>query len=59
MFAVIDVETTGHRPAQDRVVEIAVVRFDDEHHAVDEWTTLLDPGCRVRRTALTASSAGT
>ena len=48
MFAVIDVETTGLRPARDRVVEVAVVRLDDAHNVVEEWTTLVDPGCQVR-----------
>ena len=48
MFAVIDVETTGLRPARDRVVEVAVVRLDEARNFVDEWTTLIDPGRQVR-----------
>lgn len=51
MFAVIDVETTGLRPGgPDRIVEVAVVRLDDDRNVVDEWTTLVDPGRAVRGT---------
>lgn len=48
MFAVVDVETTGLRPARDRVVEVAVVRLDEGRNVVRQWTTLVDPGGPVR-----------
>ena len=43
-FAVIDVETTGLRPRNDRVIEIAVIRCDRSGEPTSEWSTLVDPG---------------
>lgn len=43
-FAVIDVETSGLDAKTDRVVEIALLRADGRGNAVDEWTTLVNPG---------------
>jgi DNA polymerase-3 subunit epsilon len=42
-WAVVDVETTGLRPARDRIIEIAVVRLGEDAMPIDEWTTLVDP----------------
>ncbi|MCW5908047.1 MAG: 3'-5' exoribonuclease [Chitinophagales bacterium] len=42
MYAVIDVETTGGSPANDRVIEIAVVVFDG-NRITDTFSTLLNP----------------
>ena len=43
-FAVVDVETTGFfARANDRIVEIAVVRVDARGHVLDEFVTLVDP----------------
>ena len=38
-FAIVDVETTGLSPRQNRIVELAVVRVDSEGNVVDEWST--------------------
>jgi DNA polymerase III epsilon subunit family exonuclease len=46
-YAIVDVETTGLSPVDDRVVEIAVVRVAGDGTIVDEYATLLDPGCDV------------
>ena len=43
MYAIIDLETTGGQPTQDRITEIAVYIHDGEK-IVDEYTTLLNPG---------------
>ena len=43
-FAGIDVETTGLRPRNDRVIELAVVRCDPSGSPISEWSTLVDPG---------------
>ena len=45
-FAFIDVETTGARPLEDRVTEIAIIRF----HANGEqtrWQSLINPGIPI------------
>src|SRR3954447_9618292 len=42
-FAVIDVETTGLSPEQNRILEIAVVTTDPRGRVLDEWATRLNP----------------
>jgi DNA polymerase-3 subunit epsilon len=42
-FVVIDLETTGLSPHEDRIVEIAMGRVENGV-VVDEWATLIDPG---------------
>ncbi|MBP1078990.1 DNA polymerase-3 subunit epsilon [Microbacterium terrae] len=42
-FAIVDVETTGLSPRQNRIVELAVVRVDSEGNFVDEWSTRFNP----------------
>jgi DNA polymerase III epsilon subunit family exonuclease len=43
-FAVVDVETTGLDPGEDRIIEVAVVTTDARGRVTDEWSTLVDPG---------------
>ena len=43
LYAIVDLETTGGQPAQDRITEIAVYIHDGEK-IIDEYTTLLNPG---------------
>ncbi|AIZ63915.1 DNA polymerase III subunit epsilon [Hymenobacter sp. DG25B] len=43
MYAIIDLETTGGQPAQDRITEIAIFIHDGEK-VVDQFDTLLNPG---------------
>jgi len=45
-LAIVDVETTGARPAWDRVTEIAVVEVRGGEVA-SEWSTLVNPGIRI------------
>ena len=49
-FAVVDGETTGLEPGEDRVVEVAVVRTDAAGAVTHEWATAVDPGGPVRLT---------
>lgn len=44
IFAVVDVETTGLDPIEDRVVELAVVGASLAHGVAGIWTTLVNPG---------------
>lgn len=44
-WALVDVETTGLRPDQDRVLSLAVVTMDPDGRRTGEYSTLLDPGC--------------
>ncbi|HBP18784.1 MAG TPA: hypothetical protein DEA08_13495 [Planctomycetes bacterium] len=47
LFAVVDLETTGWSAAQDRIVEVAIVRFSgDGSSFYDEWSTLVNPSRR-------------
>ncbi|MCR5886184.1 GIY-YIG nuclease family protein [Hymenobacter sp. J193] len=43
LYAIIDLETTGGQPAQDRITEIAIFIHDGEK-VVDQYDTLLNPG---------------
>jgi len=42
-FAVVDLETTGFSPFQERIVEVAVVVLDASGHELDAFCTLVDP----------------
>ena len=42
MYAVIDVETTGGSPANDRIIEIAVIVYDGQR-ITDSYNTLVNP----------------
>ena len=46
MYAIIDLETTGGQPTQDRITEIAIFVHDGEK-VVDHYTTLLNPGRQI------------
>lgn len=43
VFAVIDTETTGLNKRYDRIIELAVARFDKSFRLVDQWHTLINP----------------
>ncbi|HEY1531705.1 MAG TPA: exonuclease domain-containing protein [Galbitalea sp.] len=42
-YAVLDFETTGLFPAQDRVIELAVVHVDESGEITGQWDTLVNP----------------
>ena len=42
MYAIIDVETTGGSPSQDRVIEVAIFVFDGEK-ITDSYSSLPPP----------------
>lgn len=44
-FAVIDLETTGFSPLQERIVEVAVVLLDADGVEQGDFCTLVDPQC--------------
>ena len=45
-LAIVDVETTGTRPALDRVTEIAVLEVDG-FEVTSRWSTLVNPGAAI------------
>src|ERR671935_1089929 len=45
-LAIVDLETTGTRPAADRVTEIGVLEVE-RFEVVSEWSTLVNPGVAV------------
>jgi len=46
VYAVIDVETTGGQPAQDRITEIAIVKVQ-AGKVISEFSSLVNPGRRI------------
>ena len=46
MYAIIDLETTGGQPTQDRITEIAIFIHDGDK-IVDQYSTLLNPGRQI------------
>ncbi|MEU8794563.1 DEDDh family exonuclease [Streptomyces sp. NPDC048643] len=44
-WAIVDVETSGLRPYEHRVLSVAVLTLDPSGELVEEFSTLLDPGC--------------
>jgi DNA polymerase-3 subunit epsilon len=42
----VDLETTGGNPAWNRITEIGLVEIDRDG-TVREWSTLVNPGCRI------------
>lgn len=42
MFAILDIETTGGSPVNEKITEIAIF-FHDGEKVVDEWCTLINP----------------
>jgi DNA polymerase III subunit epsilon len=45
-FAFIDVETTGAKPLEDRVTEVAIIRFSANHEPM-RWQSLVNPGVPI------------
>lgn len=45
-FVVVDTETTGSKPGEDRLIEVAAVRVVGGQ-VVDTFQQLIDPGCAV------------
>lgn len=45
-FTVIDVETTGFSPANDRIVEVAAVLVEGDR-VVQRWASLVNPGVAI------------
>jgi DNA polymerase III epsilon subunit family exonuclease len=45
-YAVVDVETTGFSPLDDRIVEVACVLVDRDR-VVDRWASLVRPGIAI------------
>ena len=42
-FVVLDVETTGLRPHESHIIEIAIVGLDATGNKVSEWSSLINP----------------
>jgi DNA polymerase III epsilon subunit family exonuclease len=42
-FAVVDVETTGFSPEDDRIVEVGIVTLDNRGEEVGSFSSLIDP----------------
>lgn len=42
-FAVIDVETTGLSPVDERIIELAIIRADEHGRPIDQWASRVHP----------------
>ncbi len=51
VFVCLDCETTGLDPAEDRIVEVALVRFTLSK-ILDRFETLIDPECAISETSM-------
>jgi len=49
-FATIDFETTGLSPRRDRIIEIGIVRTNENGNLVSKFSSLINPGRDVGRT---------
>jgi DNA polymerase-3 subunit epsilon len=58
-FAVVDLETTGIYPGgNDRIIEVAIVRFNANLEIEDEWATLVNPRRDIGRADIHGIRAG-
>ena len=46
-FVALDLETTGLNPHNDHVIEVAIVRFDEQGKILDEWSSLVKPSVSI------------
>jgi len=46
MYAIVDIETTGGRPDNDRITEIAIIIHDGEK-VVETFSSLINPECSI------------
>jgi DNA polymerase III alpha subunit (gram-positive type) len=46
-FAVVDIETTGGKPPQERVTEIAALRIDGKGRELSQFSTLVNPRKKI------------
>lgn len=51
-YAVFDLETTGLRPENSRIVEIAIALVEPDGSRTAVWHTLVDPGTEMRGTEI-------
>lgn len=50
-FICIDCETTGLDPKQDRIIEVAAMRFT-MNETIESFEALIDPGCSIPETSI-------
>lgn len=43
-YIVPDIETTGRRTYNSRIVEVAAIVLDSKFEEIERWATLVDPG---------------
>jgi DNA polymerase-3 subunit epsilon len=49
MYAIVDIETTGGRPQNDRINEIAIIIHDGEK-VMETFSSLINPECPIPTT---------
>jgi len=46
MYAVIDLEATGGKPSEERIIEVAIFLYDGKD-IVDQFISLINPDCPI------------
>ena len=46
-YVVFDLETTGLKPASDRIIEIGAIKYDGDGNEIERYSTLVNPECPI------------
>lgn len=46
-YVILDTETTGLSPTQDKIIQLSAIKYDPTGHPIDFYNTYLNPGCHI------------
>lgn len=50
-YVILDVETTGLSPYNDKIIQLSAIRYDPDGKPIDCYDTYLNPGCPIPASA--------